>query len=142
MRLAQVVNRNGQQRPAQGQVFGGRVVRVEFEVVDNFRHSGIDQPPQQPAGQQRQAVLLLPGVDLLGPRRAAGDAVVRIRQSAAAERQPLVAGHKLPDLLPVGADHFLGIAVAAQLLHGIDDQVEPLPPVGHRGFREDGLFGD
>ena len=124
-----VVVREGHERALAGQVLGRRVVGVDDQVVDDPRLVAVDQLAQQAALEEGEAVLLLPGVDLVLPQARSRDAVAGRLEVAAAQRDGAVDRHELAHPRAVGADHRLRVGLAAHLAHGLDDRRQPTSPV-------------
>ena len=72
-------------------------IEGNYGVVEDVRLVGENKFAEQAALQDRQAVPVLPGVEVLLEAAAAGDAVVGRLEAAAADRKPLVAGEEAVD---------------------------------------------
>ena len=126
---ALVEHRDRHQRALTGKVLGARIVWCDLEIVDDPRLVAVDEFAEQSALENRQAVLLFPRVDLFGPRAAAGNAIFRRTQPAAAERHAAIDRQQVATPLPIHADHRLGIGLVAHVAHRLDDQRHPVLPL-------------
>src|SRR5262249_2895748 len=94
------------------------------------RHVAVEQCGADAAGEQREAIPVLPGVDVVGPAAGAGDAEGGEGEVAAAEREGAVHGQEGAHAAGGDLAHLLGGVAAGQPAHGGDGGGEVLAPGG------------